>query len=186
VIDIVWSFAPWICFMVADRFTSLYGAVIVGLVAGAIVLGRAFWKHKVHMLDVISPAYFAALGAVVWAVHPSDIDTWGRYAQAGSHGLLTLIVFTSVLIRRPFTAAYARDRVPQKYWSSPTFMATNRRLSIVWGLALLVGFVSLIIAGATDARTFVFRVLIPFGALLLAMRYSQTQQTSAGPDSRTA
>ena len=55
------------------------------------------------------------------------------------------------------------------------FHDLNRRLSAVWGLAFLVGTISLIIAGSQDSRQFVLRLVVPFGALLLALMYSQKQ-----------
>ena len=39
----------------------------------------------------------------------------------------------------------------------------------------LGGTVSLIIAGSQDSRQFVLRLVVPFGALLLALVYSQKQ-----------
>jgi steroid 5-alpha reductase family enzyme len=51
----------------------------------------------------------------------------------------------------------------------------------VWGLAFLVGTVSLIIAGSVDYRRVLLRILIPFGALYLAYQYTQ-KQTKQTPD----
>ena len=51
----------------------------------------------------------------------------------------------------------------------------NRRLSAVWGLAFLVGTISLVIAGSQDSRQFILRLVVPFGALLLALLYSHKQ-----------
>ena len=110
------------------------------------------------------------------AIHPSNIATWGRYAQAVAHGSLTLIVFGSILIGRPFTELYAREQAPERVWKTAAFHDLNRRLSAVWGLAFLVGTISLIIAGSQDSRQFVLRLVVPFGALLLALMYSQKQE----------
>ena len=184
--DLVWSFAPWLVFMVSDRFTSLYGAVIIGAATGAVVFARALARRRVHMLDGVSLAYFVLLAAVIYAIHPHNIDTWGRYAQAGSHGLLTVLVFGSVLVGRPFTEAYARERVPAAVWASDQFRAVNRRISAGWGLAFLVGTGSLVVAGAVDGRNILFRVLIPFGALLLAFRYTQSQSSAPSPSPESA
>ena len=52
-------------------------------------------------------SYFGGLLALLAAIHPADIATWGRYAQAVAHGSLTVIVFGSILIGRPFTEPYA-------------------------------------------------------------------------------
>ena len=51
----------------------------------------------------------------------------------------------------------------------------------MWGLAFLVGTISLVIAGSQDSRQFILRLAVPFGALLLALLYSQKQASlSAG------
>jgi hypothetical protein len=179
--DLIWSFAPWLVFLLATRVTSLYGAVAAGVVAGIIVLGRAIGRRQVHLLDIASLLYFIALGGVLWGVQPGHLDTWARYAQAGSHAALTLIVFGSILIRHPFTESYARETTPRELWHTPEFHAINRRISAMWGLAFPVGTVSLIIAGSVDYRQILLRVIVPFGALVLAFRYTQ-RQTSERPD----
>lgn len=55
------------------------------------------------------------------------------------------------------------------------FHAINRRISAVWGRAFLVGTVSLFVAGSVEYRQVLLRVVIPFGALAWAYKYSQSQ-----------
>ena len=43
-------------------------------------------------------------------------------------------------------------------------------------MAFLVGTVSLFVAGSVDYRQALLRVVIPFGALALAYKYTQSQQ----------
>lgn len=175
--DLIWSFSPWVLFLLANRFTSFSGAVALGLVAGLVVAARAIGHHHLHLLDVASVVYFAGLGLALEAVHPTSVVYWSRYAQAGSHAFLTLIVLGSVAVGRPFTESYARQTTPKELWGTPQFRAVNRQISLVWGLAFLVGTVSLIIAGSVTGRPFLLRILIPFGAL--AWAYSYTQRTVA-------
>ena len=108
-------------------------------------------------------------------LHPSDIGTWGRYAQAVAHGSLCVIVFASVLVNRPFTEAYAREQAPKEIWNSPAFRAFNRKISVVWGFAFLLGTLSMVLAGSTDSRQFLLRVVVPFGALGAAFAYSHRE-----------
>jgi hypothetical protein len=117
---------------------------------------------------------------ILLAVHPAHVGTWARYAQAGSHTALTLIVFGSILVGHPFTEAYARERTPEALWSTAGFHAVNRRISAVWGLAFLVGTFSLILAGAVDSTPVLLRVIIPFGALVAAFKYTQSQSQTQG------
>ena len=112
--DLFWSFAPWLVFLLASRVTSLYGAVAAGALAAVVVLMRAVGRRKVHMLDVASTVYFAALGATLVVIRPGHLDFWAHYAQAGSHAALMILVFGSILVGRPFTEAYAKDTVPDR------------------------------------------------------------------------
>jgi hypothetical protein len=177
--DLIWSFSPWMTFLLATRFTNLYGGLAAGGLVALVVFIRAVARRKLHMLDVASMAYFLALAAAVVAIRPSDIDTWGRYAQAGSHGLLTLLVFGSVLVNRPFTESYAREQVPEPIWGTRQFRSFNRSVSFVWGLAFLVGTASLTLAGSFDHAQFVLRMVIPFGCLLGAFKYTQQKAGEA-------
>ena len=85
--DLIWSFAPWLVFLLAERVSNLYGAVAAGAVAALIVLIRAIVRKRVHMLDVAGTVYFAALGITLLVVHPGHLDYWARYAQAGPTSL---------------------------------------------------------------------------------------------------
>jgi hypothetical protein len=179
--ELIWSFAPWLTFLLATRVTSFYGAVAVGVAAAVVVVIRAVRRHRLHLLDVAGLVYFAGLGVILLAVHPAHVGTWARYAQAGSHTALTLIVFGSILVGHPFTEAYARERTPEALWSTAGFHAVNRRISAVWGLAFLVGTFSLILAGAVGSTPVLLRVIIPFGALVAAFKYTQSQTQGQGP-----
>jgi hypothetical protein len=178
--NLIWSFSPWAAFLVGVRFGSVYWGAAIGLAAAAVVLVRALRRHSVHLFDAIGVVYFAGLLLVLAAVHPSDIATWGRYAQAVAHGSLTLIVFGSILIGHPFTEPYAREQAPAEVWHSQRFHDLNRRISSVFGLAFLVGTASLVLAGSQDSRQFILRLVVPFGALLLAFMYTQKQAALAG------
>jgi Ca2+/Na+ antiporter len=182
--DLIWSFAPWLVFLLAERVTSLYGAVAAAAAAALIVLIRAIRRKRVHMLDIASTVYFAALGTTLLAVHPGHLEYWSRYAQAGSHIALTLLVFGSILIGLPFTESYARETTPEPAWHTRRFHALNRQISTIWGLAFLVGTISLIAAGSVESRQVLLRIIVPFGSLYYAYVYTvkhtkEVRQTTA-------
>jgi hypothetical protein len=184
--ELFWSFVPWLVFLLATRITSFTAAVTLGMVAAIIVVSRAIGRHRLHLLDIASVLYFLGLGLTLAVVQPGHLNYWSRYAQAGSHAFLTVIVFGSVLVGHPFTEPYARETTPAEVWSTPEFHSINRRISAVWGLAFLVGTVSLIIAGSVSERQFLLRILIPFGTLAWAYTYTQrvtgrAQDTEPGP-----
>ena len=53
----------------------------------------------------------------------------------------------------PFTEQFARESVPQAYWSSPTFKKINRVLSAAWGVAIFAVGVSRVGAAAINGHT---------------------------------
>jgi hypothetical protein len=177
--DLVLSFAPWVAFLLGVRIEDVYWGAGAGLVVAAVVLGRAIGVHKVHLFDAIGVVYFGGMLVLLGALHPHYIDTWGRYAQAGAHGSLTVIVFGSILINRPFTEPYAREQVPEQYWGRADFRALNRRTSTAFGVAFLIGTASLLVAGATDDLSFLLRLVVPFGGLFVALLYAQKQGAAA-------
>jgi hypothetical protein len=179
--ELIWSFAPWGAFLAGVRVENVYWGASVGAIVAIVVLARALSRHKAHLFDYVGVIYFIGMLIVLAIVHPDDIGTWGRYAQAVAHGSLCVIVFASVLINRPFTEAYAREQAPKEIWNSPAFRAFNRKISTVWGLAFLLGTVSMVLAGTTDSRQILLRLIIPFGALAAAFTYSEREATAAKP-----
>jgi hypothetical protein len=64
-------------------------------------------------------------------------------------------------------------KTPHSVWDTPGFHAFNPDISLVWSLAFLVGTILLILAGATEHAQMVPRMVVPFGALLYAFKYTQ-------------
>jgi hypothetical protein len=177
--ELIWSFAPWIVFLLTARLTNVGVAIGAGALAAVVVLARAIAKGRVHVLDGASLAYFAGLAALVVATRPTDLDHWAAYAQAGSHLVLMTVVCGSILIGRPFTEAYARETTPQEYWDSQDFHQTNMRISAAWGAAFVVGFVSLVLAATTNTLPFLLRIAVPFGSLYAAYQFTDQQRQAA-------
>ena len=173
--DLIWSFAPWAAFLVVARFGNVYWAAGVAAVAAMVVAARAVGRHQAHLFDYVGVVFFAGMLGLLAIIHPADIGTWGRYAQAVAHGSLTLIVFGSVLIGRPFTEGYARERAPREVWNRPHFHDFNRKISLLWGLAFLVGTISLTLAGSINSHQVLLRVVVPAGALAYALMYTKRQ-----------
>ena len=122
--ELIWSFAPWIVFLLTARLTNVGVAIGAGAIAAVVVLVRAVANRRVHLLDVASLGYFAGLATLVVVTQPSRLDQWAAYAQAGSHLVLMVVVWGSILIGKPFTEAYARQTTPAARSSDPA-MALN-------------------------------------------------------------
>ena len=117
--ELIWSFAPWVAFLLGVRVGNVYWGAGIGAAVAIVVLTRALSRHRAHLFDGIGVVYFVGMLVLLAVVHPGDVSTWGRYAQAVAHGSLTLIVFGSVLINRPFTESYAREQAPKEVWAPP-------------------------------------------------------------------
>jgi hypothetical protein len=114
-----------------------------------VLRARAIARRRLHLFDPASPGYFLALVALLVEIDPRHLDVWACYAEAGSHVVLTVIVFGSILIGRPFTESHARQPTPYAGRDTPELHAIKRRISAVPGLAFMVGTVLLLIAGRT-------------------------------------
>lgn len=183
VFELIWSLAPWFVFLLVDRVASLEDAVACAVAAALIVMGRAVLHQRVHLLDVTNIGYFVALLIVVQSADAASEVDISNYAQAGAHLALTVIVFASILVGHPFTESYARETVPETYWDTPQFHRTNRIISAVWGLAFVVGSISLVIAANTERRPVLLRIVIPFGALYWAYAYTDKRR-AASPETQ--
>ena len=173
--DLIWSFAPWLVFLLANRMTSFYGAVAAALAAAAVVIIRAVARGRLHLLDGASLAYFVALGPCslrsIRATRHMVPLCPGRLAYRLDRHRVRLDPRRPPLHRvlRPRKDTQSRlghRRLPRRQSS---------HLS-VWGLAFLVGTVSLIVAGSVDYRQALLRVIVPFGTLIYAYKYTQSQQ----------
>ncbi len=179
-IDLVFSFLPWVVFTSVTHLTSFTGALVLAIAAGLVVLARAKRRGSIHLLDVASIGYFGILLAAIAVIRPTDFDTWIKYTQAGSYAALTVIVFASILIRRPFTISYAKESTPEEFWDTDLFLEINNAISARWGAAFLIGAVSMAVHANTDAFPFLLQAA-PYAAMYLAYRYTQ----KAGGDDAT-
>ena len=93
------------------------------------------------------------------------------------------IVLISMVIGRPFTLQYARERVPEQHWRTPLFLAVNRRITGVWAGAFAV----LVTAHAVTVFSFVpiwvdpvVTILAFIYAVRFTARYPEKARKEAG------
>ena len=123
-------------------------AAVVALIA--IATGHPVWPPKI--LNTCSLALFTLIAVLGFTLGKNDdrwLATWGG---AGVGLILGLIILALVPVI-PFTEQFARESVPQAYWSSPTFKKINRVLSTGWGLAIFAVGVSRVAAAAINGHT---------------------------------
>src|SRR5215208_6420016 len=92
----------------------------------------------VHLLEVFTVVYFGVLAVLGLAASDRAIDWLALWAGDLSSIALAAFAIVTLLIRKPFTLAYARDTTPREHWGEPVFLRINYMISAVWAGAFLV------------------------------------------------
>lgn len=163
--------APWILMAVVagpGRFEEAASAAL-GLTLLTLWVGRRRGV-PVHALEAFGVAFFAVL-AIVGLIAPPDTIRWLElWAGELSNVALAVFAVATLLIRRPFTLAYAKDTAPQEYWDSPVFLRINYVISAVWAGAFLASAAAGAYSDAVlgDNDNFWFSWIVPLGAIIFA------------------
>jgi hypothetical protein len=164
------SFGSWVLFTVLAEHGTLKLAAIASLViAIAVTLYSTRGGGSLKMLDLAAIATFIAFAILAFVGDHSLTHFLTRYARAIAAALLAILVLGSLLFT-PFTEQYARERVPKRFWGSPEFKATNRKLTLLWAGVFALMTCSHIIAGAIDkpVTNIIFNWVIPIYLVLHA------------------
>ena len=154
-LTLILAFLPLIAFSLLSRFLPHGYIGVAGLVAAVIALiaiatSRPVWPPKiVNTCSLVLFALIAVLGFTLGTNDDRWLATWGG---AGVGIILGLIILALIPVI-PFTEQFAREAVPQAYWSSPTFKKINRVLSAAWGVAIVGIGVSRVAAAAVNGHT---------------------------------
>jgi hypothetical protein len=162
-IRIVISLVPWVMFTIlADHGTLKIAAVAAPVIAVGVCVYSMRDGGRPKMIELAAVATFIVFTVIAFTADAPVTHWLIRYARAIAAGVLSLLVFGSLLFV-PFTEQYARDAVPRQYWSSPRFKAINRQLTAMWGAIFAVMTVSHVIAGVVDHKltNIVFNWVIP-------------------------
>lgn len=131
--------APWIIYALVEGPGRLELAAGIAFgVALAVVLISWIRGSAPKLLEYSDVVFFGAV-AIIVAVASTDTRDWlelwgGEVANIA----LVVIVVGSMLIRRPFTLAYAKEDTPEEFWDTPEFLRANYIISGVWGAAFIV------------------------------------------------
>jgi hypothetical protein len=128
--------APWILMSVVSgpgRFEEAASAAL-GLALLTVWAGS---RRGGHVLEVFGIVYFGVL-AVLGLVAPEGIIQWLQlWGGELTNIALAAFAIVTLLIRRPFTLAYAKDTTPREYWDGPLFVRINYVISAVWAGAFV-------------------------------------------------
>lgn len=127
------SFIPWILYFIIAGSHHLTNEVAALTALLACVIFSFQQLRKKFILDWCTLVYFFLL----MMLYLLPIKGWvGEHAGLLSNAVLALIMWATILIKKPFTMAYAKETVPEIFWITPTFKHINYTLSTVWALAL--------------------------------------------------
>lgn len=125
---LLFSFAPWIVFLVIARDTLL--RVEIGL-AAALVASVVMAILKLHrgIIMWVGLIFFSAATIAVVGFH----NMWTiRHLGVMANGALALGTWITLMIGRPFTLEYARAHTDPAKWHDPIFVRVNVLLTTVW------------------------------------------------------
>ena len=133
---ILLAFAPFLAFALIDRLSGPTEGLIAGAVVSAALLLRDLIQGRTaKVLEIGTAILFGGLALYALLGRPSWSVVGVRLVvDAG----LLLIVLASLVMRRPFTLQYARERVAPELWGEPEFVRTNYVITAAWALAFAV------------------------------------------------
>jgi hypothetical protein len=173
-LGIVIGLVPWFLFTIIAEHGTLK---IASIAAVGVAVGVCFYSARnggrPKMIELAAVATFIVFTVVAFIADPSVTHWLTRYARAIAAGVLSLLVFGSLLFV-PFTEEYAREMIPREHWSSPRFKAVNRRLTALWGGVFAVMTVSHVIGGIIDHKgtNVIFNWVIPISLVIWGSKQS--------------
>lgn len=125
---------------------------------------------RVHSLEIFGALFFAVFVALGILGSRGLIDWLETWAGELTNGALALFAVAGLVVRRPFTMAYARDVVDPEHWDAPLFGHINYVLTGVWAAAFsfsaMVGCYGDIVL--RDGDNFWTGWILPLGAVFAA------------------
>jgi hypothetical protein len=173
---VVVGFLPWILMSVLEgpgRFEIAAGAsfgLAVLIMAASAVLGL-----RPKLLDLAAIVFFLGLVLAGLLVNHHGQHWLDRWSGDLSNAILALAALASILVRRPFTLAYARESTDREVWDTPLFIRINYVITGVWTAVLIViAIVGYIGDGPLHQPDNVWtNWIIQIGLIILAVRFTE-------------
>jgi len=131
--------APWIIYSLLEGGGRLEesSAIAFGAALTVVLLGMLRGSRP-KLLEWTDTVFFAAL-AIFVAVASDDTHAWlERWSGEIANLALVVIAVGSILLRQPFTLAYAKESAPRELWDNPLFLRTNYVITWVWAGAFII------------------------------------------------
>ena len=177
------SLIPWALFTIAAGHggTGFVGpaALVAAVLAAGIAIKNSLGS-SLKVIDASGVLTFSALSVIAFAGDTAVRHHVVDYGRGASALVLAVVMLGSILFV-PFTEQYARETTPKQYWNSPVFRAINRRISALWGGAILIMAGGHFLSGHLEAAgnltrrdnlalNWVLPVLLVLGAMKLTSR----------------
>jgi hypothetical protein len=175
--------APWVLLSIISgpgRFEEAASAAL-GLTLLTLWVG---WRRgvPVHLLEMFGAVFFLVMAILGLAASDGVIRWLESWAGEVSNIALASFAIVTLLIRRPFTLAYAKDTTPEEHWESPLFMRINYAISAVWAAAFtfsaIIGAIGgTVLSGSNDFWT---GWILPIAGILFAVEFTEFYPDYAG------
>ncbi len=133
---ILLGFAPFIVFAATSALIGATAALLLGAAVSAALMVRSKSRDESPKL-LEGGTFLLFLGLAAYSLVAREALSIVGVRLCVDAGLFA-IVLASLVARRPFTLQYARERVPQALWNSPSFVRTNYVISFGWLVAFFV------------------------------------------------
>ncbi|WP_197382893.1 hypothetical protein [Mycolicibacterium mengxianglii] len=176
---------PWILFSVLSTPRHFEIAVCV---AWGLALVTMWLGHRrgvgVYALDVLGVAFFAVLAVVGLVASTGTIEFLEVWAGEITNVMLAVFVIATIIMRRPFTLAYAKKQADEEYWDTPLFLKINYVISGVWAGAFVFNAVMGFIGDAVlhDSGNFWTGWVLQLAATFFAIAFTEVYPDHATGD----
>lgn len=132
------AFAPFIAFLVAERHLGLVPALCAGaaMAVALVVRERLRGSSETRVLEVGTAVLFGVLAACATFLHGPSWSI-GLVRLVLDLGLMALVL-AGIALDKPFTLAFAREKVTPERAAAPGFLALNKRIAAAWAGAFAV------------------------------------------------
>ena len=183
---------PWWVFSSMASRTGEHAAAnaaVVSAIVSFVIANKDRKRGGYKILDVTGIVTFAGLAVIAYA-GGDGAERWvADYGRGASTLILAAAMFVSVLTV-PFTEQYARQSAPPEVWHSRTFRAVNRKISLVWAIAVALMSSGHWIAGKVDPTSgsqggsrpteLLLNWVVPLVLVFAAVAYTRYAAANAG------
>ena len=168
--------APWALLAILSGPGRFEEAVLAALGFSVLVMLVGLSRGiKVHLLEAFGAACFGTM-AIVGLFGTDNVI---RFLELWSGELTNIslagFAWVTLLIRKPFTMAYAKDTTPQEHWDSQLFKRINDVVTAVWASAFAFAAAAGLIGDFVlhDAGNFWTGWILQLAAIFFAVSFTE-------------